>query len=127
MLYQILCLFSMLLICLHNQDEEEVVDHQVSSLPLVRTISLSYRLFPTSYFFVSHTRSEVEQFAGVLTELNNTRGQRLSPSPRNDAQPTQHRLPPPPPPSLRGDVPPAIHRPPPPPIPARNLRTTTVE
>jgi hypothetical protein len=114
MLYPILCLFSKMRICHHNQDE--FVDHQVS----LSTVEIEIPRFPLPnyYFFVTHTRSAVETLGGVLNELNTMQKHPLPPSSRDDVRPTQHR-PPPLAPSSSANTKLTHHRTAPP-IPLRN-------
>ncbi len=99
-------------------------------LDTLRNRDIHFPFWPLVIFvFVTHTRSEVEPFAGVLSELNTTRVLRPPPPPttsRGDIRPDHQ---PPPPPSVlspRGAIRSTQQRKPPP-IPPRNSQPTTVE
>ncbi len=98
-------------------------------LDTLRNRDIHFPFWPLVIFvFVTHTRSEVEPFAGVLSELNTTRVLRPPPpssSSRGDIRPN-HQRPLPPAPSPRGAIRPTQQRQPPP-IPPRNPQPTTVE
>ncbi len=79
----------------------------------------------TYYFFVTHTRLEVETVREVLNDLNTNLVNRPLPSSNGDVK-SVHRRPPPPRPSVHNNIRSNHHRPPPP-RPTQNVPIRTVE